>query len=157
MSAVRQYILSVICIAILCGVVQTLFSKGSTGSLVKLITGLMITVTAIGPLLRGYDLSFDVFLDKISADGNWVIAEGERAREQELSKCIKETAETYIMDKAAKMGAAITAEVKLNDETPPVPAAVTLRGGVSPYVKKQLEGYLWTDMGIPEDKQVWIS
>lgn len=157
MDAIRQYILSVICIAILCGLTQSLFSKSSTGALVKLITGLIITITVIGPLLRGRDFSLGVYLDKISFDGSWAVAEGEEAAMQAVSERIKDRTETYILDKAAEMGAAITVDVKLKEGMPPVPAEVTVRGTVSPYVKKQLCGCLRKDLGIPEDKQIWIS
>lgn len=157
MDAIRQYILSVICIAILCGLTQTLFSKSSTGTLVKLITGLMITITVIGPLLRETDFSLGLYLDEISADGQWAVAKGEEAAIQTMSERIKEKTETYILDKAAQMGAAITVDVNLEESMPPAPAEITIKGTVSPYVKKQLTDCLRNDLGIPEDKQIWIS
>lgn len=157
MGSIRQYILSVICIAVLCGLAQALFSKSSTHTLVKLITGLMVTITVIGPLLRQTDFSLGAYLDRISADGSWAVAEGEEAAIQAMSARIKEKTETYILDKAVQMGATITVDVKLEEGMPPTPAEITVKGTVSPYVKKQLSDCLRNDLGIPEDKQIWIS
>ena len=117
----------------------------------------MITITVIGPLLRETDFSLGLYLDEISADGQWAVAKGEEAAIQTMSERIKEKTETYILDKAAQMGAAITVDVNLEESMPPAPAEITIKGTVSPYVKKQLTDCLRNDLGIPEDKQIWIS
>lgn len=156
-TAIRQYILSVICAGFLCGIVQMLFSKSSIETLIKLITGLIITMTVIAPLLQGRDFSLGIYLDQIALDGDHVIAEGERAAAEAVSERIKERTETYVLGKAAELGAVVTVDIELESSTPPVPVKITISGNVSPYVKRQLSTCLQKELGIPEDSQIWIS
>ena len=154
-DAIRQYILSVICVVILCGLAQILFSGSS--SLVKLITGLVVTITVISPLLRNGKLSLDIYFDQITIDSQWAVKEGEEAAMQTTCEFIKEKTETYILDKAAELGAGISVEVSVDEDTPPVPDGVTVKGTVSPYTKKQLIDCISQELGIAEEDQVWIS
>lgn len=157
MEEIRQYILSVISISILCGLAQMFFSGSSTGSVVKLITGLMITITVVGPILQNKNISFITYFENIAVEGDWAVREGEEAAVIATAELIKDRTESYICDKAADMGAVITVDVNLRDGMPPVPSEVTVRGAVSPYVKKQLMSCLQEDLGINEDQQIWIS
>ena len=156
-TAIRQYILSVLCAGILCGIAQTLFPKSSVRAMIKLITGLIITVVVISPILQGGSFSLDLYMDNIAADGDQVIAEGEKAAMQAVSERIKKRGEAYILEKAAQFGAAITVDMELDASIPPVPKGITISGNVSPYAKKQISASLRDDLGIPEDDQIWIS
>jgi len=157
MTEIRQYVLSVIAISLLCGIAQLFFSGSSISPVVKLITGLMITISAVSPILRDMDISFDTYFENITFEQSWAVKKGEEAAANVASEFIKDRTETYICDKAAAMGATIAVEVILTGDTPPVPSEVTVRGHVSPYVKKQLSSFLQKDLGINEDKQTWIS
>lgn len=157
MTEIRQYILSVIVISFLCGLAQLFLNGSNLDSVVKLITGLMITITVVSPFTQDQDLSLNTYFERISAEGKWAVADGQEASMNAAAELIKEKTESYICDKAAEMGAVITVEVMLDENTPPVPSEVTVRGNVSPYIKKQLEYCLQKDLGINEDKQVWIS
>ena len=68
---------------------------------------------------------------------------------------IKTQAQAYILDKAASMGADLTAEVILADSKPCVPSCVILSGAASPYVKRQLTETLAQQLAISEDNVVW--
>lgn len=154
---IRQYILAVITISILSGIAQLLFSGSQHMAVVKLVTGLMVTITVMNPILRKPELSFGVYLEKINVDGQWAVTEGENAAMCVTSELIKERTQTYICDKAAEMGASIAADVKLGDGIPPVPSEIILKGNVSPYVRRQIMGFLQEDLGLTEDKLLWIS
>ena len=53
MEEVRQYILSVICVAILSCLIQTpIAGKGGVATAVKIATGLVLTVTVFTPILN---------------------------------------------------------------------------------------------------------
>ena len=157
MTEIRQYILSVIVISFLCGLAHLFLNGSNLDSVVKLITGLMITITVVSPFTQDQDLSLNTYFETISSEGKWAVADGQEASLNAAAELIKEKTESYICDKAAEMGAVITVEVMLDDGAPPVPSAVTVRGSVSPYIKKQLVYCLQKDLGINEDKQVWIS
>lgn len=156
MDTIRQYILSVICVVIMCGLIQMIFPCGES-SLIKLITGLVVTVAVISPVLTPGNFSLGIYLDQISADGQWAVRDGEQAAIQTASEIIKEASETYILDKAAEFGAEVTVDVRLSEDTPPVPTEITVKGTVSPYIKKQLTAYIQDELGIAEENQIWIS
>lgn len=156
MTEIRQYVLSLIAISLLCGITQLFFSGSSISPVVKLITGLMVTIAAVSPILRDMDISFDSYFENITFEQDWAVKKGEEAAANVAAEFIKNRAETYICDKAAAMGATVTAEVILSDDMPPVPAEVKVKGDVSAYVKKQLISCLQKDLGINEDKQTWI-
>lgn len=157
MDAIRQYILSVICMAIVCGIVQMLFPSGTVASVVKILSGLIVTIAVLSPLLQEKVLQWDLTFESIVSDGEAAVAEGQTAAEDALAQLIKEETQTYILNKASALGADITVEVQLRSEYPNEPASVTVRGAVSPYVKQQLANCLSQELGIAEEDQIWIS
>ena len=52
MSAISQYVLTVICTVILCAVMQMFLPGGSAGTLLKMISGLMVTITVLTPFVE---------------------------------------------------------------------------------------------------------
>ena len=157
MTEIRQYVLSIVAVSLLCGLAQMFFNGGNLDSIMKLITGLTITITVVGPIVLDRDLSLNTYFETISADVNWIVADGQEAAMTATAELIKEKTESYICDKAAEMGATITVEITLNDHVPPLPSEVTVHGNVPPYIKKRLMQCLQKDLGINEDKQVWTS
>lgn len=157
MEEIRQYFLSVIAMSLLCGIAQLFFAGSNLDSIVKLVTGLMITIAVVSPVVRNQDFNLGSYLESISFDGSWVVMEGQEAAQHATSERIKQQTESYICDKAAEIGAVITADVTLDEQEPPMPSQVTVRGTVSPYVKKQLKFYLQKELGIIEENQLWIS
>lgn len=158
MEEIKQYILTIVCVAILCGIIQLSFSgKNSICRAVKLISGLVLTVTVISPLIHMDRLTPASFINSISIDGQWAVAEGKQVAEDRLAVCIKDKAESYILEKANGWGLNILAEVMLSDDTPPIPEQVTITGVVSPYGKRQLMHCIEEELGIAEENQLWIS
>lgn len=158
MDWVRQYILTVVCVSILCGLIQLSFpGKKSASAAIKLITGLVLTVTVISPLMHMDTLHPNFFINTISADGQWAITDGEKVAGKELAACIKDETESYILDKAKEWGLQIRADVTVVDGMLPSPDSVVITGDVSPYGKKQLSQCLTDDLGIVEENQKWIS
>ena len=102
--------------------------------------------------------------DAVASFAQFYDTEGERAAEAGVnmaSDAMQEiiSAETcaYILDKATELGAEISVEVQLTDENLPVPKSVFLEGNISPYGKKQLTGWMETELGIPEEHQIWTG
>ena len=157
MEGLRQYILAVISMAMLGGIVLLLFRSGPYEGTVKLITGLMVTVTVAGPLMKDSDISFSRLLEGVSTDGSAAVSHGEKAAHTATSEYIKESMESYISNKAKEMGAEISVEVKLQDDVLQVPEEVTLIGEISPYLKVRLSETIWSEIGISEENQIWIS
>lgn len=157
MEGVREYLLSVTAGAMLCGILGSLMGdKGSLSGLYRLISGLFLCFVVISPLA---DISFtdlNDFAGDILSQGNGAAREGEEAQEQMLRQIITDETRAYIMDKARSYGAEIQVDLTLSEDSPPIPDGCTIRGNVSPYVRQQLKKILVTDLGIPEEGQIWI-
>ena len=121
----------------------------------KMLTGLFLALTILRPLgdLRMNDLW--QILPDVSADAEQVVAEGQANYRKELSRCIKERVQTYILDKGAQLGLSLSVEVELSDDPIPKPLRVRLRGDVSPYAKGRLQQILQEDLGIRKENQIW--
>ena len=157
MDSIRQYILSVICITIACGVVQQLLAGSQHYGIMRIITGLMVTISVLHPFLNLNDFSFDLCFDQITSDGAWIAEEGERMAADMVADIIRESTAAYISDKASVLGASVNVEVELDNDMVSRPSRVTVIGNLSPYVKKQLSTYIQKELGISEDAQIWIS
>lgn len=155
MGEIRQYLFSVLCIVVICGLVEMLFA-GTARSIMKFITGLMVTIVAMSPILRG-EFLLEADWDRIVIDQQWAVNDGEAAAQNALGAYIKGDTETYILGKASELGAEILVDVELDNASPPIPSAVTVKGTVSPYAKRQLTDCIERDLGIDEDQQRWIS
>lgn len=153
----KGYILSVIAAAIICAVAKSLLpNRTGTGRVVGLICGILMAITVLSPLVQ---VSFDHigdYFDDISLQSAGYIAEGESAARETLSAVIKEQAETYILDKATRMGLDISVEVELDADNHSVPCGVTVTGTVSPYAREVIGSYMEDTLGIAKENQKWI-
>ena len=158
MAALGRYILSVTSAAILFGILQTLpGKKGCSAALVRLIGGLFLAFTVISSVS---DVNLNEVLDPacdFTAQGQAIAAQGHAESNNHLHSIIKEQCQAYILDKAMTYNAQLEVEVKLSRDEIPVPAAVQLRGNVSPYARTVLQQWLQDEMGIPRENQQWIG
>lgn len=158
MEALGRYILSVTAAAVLLGILRTLLDKKSgSGVLLQLIGGLFLTFTVISPITT---INPDALLDgpwELTGQGSAIAAQGQAMAQKELESIIKAQCEAYILDKAQTYQAALEVEVTLNQDEIPAPAAVRLRGSVSPYAKQALQQWLYDEMGISREDQQWVG
>lgn len=156
MDFIRRYLLSVICAAILCGIVNTLIEKkGAHHSIVKLISGLFMAITVISPLVTIHIGDITEYFNDLSAQGSSITADGEASAYNELCSIIKSKTEAYILDKAVSMDLDIEVEVTLNSDNPPLPCAVIIKGSAAPYSKEVLSVYIAKVLGISKEGQQW--
>lgn len=158
MDALRDYILSVIGGALVCGIVMSLVPKGYFSEIGKFLTGLFLTVSLLQPLSE-LDLSSlsARFLQPQDQSGEAIAALGKEASQNLLAARIKQEAEAYILDKAASLDASVTAEVILSGGDIPVPTQITLVGSVDAAAKTRLEQIILQDLGIAKENQLWIQ
>lgn len=157
MEAVRQYVVSVVSAALICGIVTGLMKKGTAQEVVKLICGLFLTFTVIRPITQ-LDLSeFSDFGLSYSQDAARASAMGENLARESLTDIIKAETEAYILDKAAALGISVDVHVIVSDADPPVPVAIRLSGTASPYIRQQLESLIQKDLGIAKENLLWTG
>ena len=156
MDSIREYALSVISISIVCGTVLMFFKDSPYEATVKLLTGLMVTVTVVNPLLRDTDMSIDRFWDEIIIKKESAVTDGTLVAKDAEATYIRNAMETYICNKAEEMGTQISAQIQLRDDDMQTPEKVILNGEVTPYIKSRLTEMIYSDLGIAEERQIWI-
>lgn len=158
MESVREYLVSVTCAAVLCGILCTMVDEKQTGgALVKLLCGIFLSLTLIMPLSRISLAELDLSSWQITREGEEASAEGLEYARQAKSEIIKTKTEAYILDKARQYDLELTVEVEVSDGEIPMPEAVVLRGRISPYARVQLQHLMETELGIPKENQRWME
>ena len=158
MDWIREYLLRLICAALLCGIVNGLLSKkGALGAAVKLITGIFMVITMVSPLLRIRIDNITGYFDGISSDANAAVESGQMDAADALKAIIKSKTEAYILDKAKSYGAEVTVEVRVDGSDLPAPCSVSVSGSISPYGKKQLSSMIADELGIALEDQEWTG
>lgn len=157
MESLRQYLISVAAAAIIGGVVKNLSDEKSTsGTVIRLITGLILVMTVLSPLVSLHLSDLPDLSESIMAEAKAVSSDGEELARQQMETVIMEQLEAYILDKAASHG--VTLEVSFRDfDESMVPRQVILRGKVSPYVKSQMQSEISAELGIAKENQVWTG
>ena len=156
MDDIKKYLLSLICAAVICTVVNTLIGKKSAYSgVVHLISGLFLSFTLISPLVNIKLNDYTEYFRDFSSDAEKAVASGEASATEELRSIIKHQTEAYILDKAVSMDTVLNVEVTLSNDNPPIPCGVTLTGSVSPYSKEALSKFIANSFGIEKEDQIW--
>ena len=156
MESLRRYIFTLICMAILCGLVTEFFSNSPQKKLLKFAAGILMVIVAITPLIGKERIAFNWNLTgDLNMEAQEALRIGQEQADGMLRQIITQQTQAYILDKATSMGAELSVEVALSDTEPPIPEAVVLSGNASPYVRKQLSHIIITDLGISEDKLQW--
>ena len=158
MDRLGQYILSVVSAAVISGILSsTVSSKSTAGGLIRMLCGLFLAFAVIAPLGR---LNYDVlsaFSDTYFDEGVTASAQGEKLARESVAEIIKQETEAYILDKAAAMQVQISVEVTVSQGDSPIPEQVTVVGTLTLREKRLLQEMIETELGIPEERQQWIS
>ena len=155
MSGFREYLFQIITAAVLVSILSSFFhKKGSVGSVMSVICGLALAISAFKPLLniRMTDFSYS-FYDKSGVEA--AVAGGEEQADRVYRQYIQKNTEAYILNKAEELGAELTVTVALSQDPAAKPERITLSGAVSPYGKNVLKKYIFENIGIDEEHQIW--
>lgn len=155
MEALRQYVISVVAAAMICGIVTGLFPAGTGKQVVKLICGLFLAYTVLSPVSRMDFSELTNFSLRCMDDAEEAAAVGENLTRNSMADIIKAESEAYILDKAADLHANLTVEVTVSEEN--LPASVIISGEASPYARRQLQTIIESDLGISKENQQWTG
>lgn len=156
MSKISQYLLSIICTALLLSIANNLLdAKGALGAAIKLLTGLVLTSVIIAPWS---DIRLDtlqsIFTD-MQVHASTVVQEGNNIAQFEISALIKERTEAYILDKARSLGLDVAAEVMYDESMPQSIHTVRIVGDASPYARQRLKQTICDDLAVAEENIIW--
>lgn len=151
----REYVISVVGSCMLCGILCAFVTDSKKKDLLRLVCGIIITMTVAAPLTRR-DISwqFPEELLEIADDGE-ILAAGEALAREEASRRIIAGCEAYILDKAELTDSGIQVEITLDDRQ--LPAFAEIRGDCSGETRRQLEALLESDLGITKENQRWTG
>lgn len=141
--------------ALICGVVCSLAGESALKGIVRMVCGIVLTVTAIRPLVGFSFPDFGGLMETYLDRGMEAAAMGENWAVEERLELIKLGLETYILDKAAALDADLDVCVFLDEEGNP--RSAELYGIVSPSVRRELEAIIATDLGIAREDQKWTG
>jgi len=158
MSDFKQYIITVSAVAIVGCIAITICDKKTTSSaMIKLIVGVLVTLTVFKPLIDIKISDISGYLSSVNTLSADCIQSGSLWADSETAAIIKERSEAYILDKASSMGVQIEVEVSVLNQTPFQPETVTITGSVPPYARTQLSDNIETDIGISKENQIWTK
>ena len=155
-QAVREYLLSLVCVSRLTALVLTLVPKGGVRRSAAIACALLLAITALRPL-GGFDTeSIASALSRARMEAESART-GVEVRNRELvSAIIKQNSEAYILDKASQLGLDVEAEVEVTaDGSYPYPSAVTLTGSAPDALRRELTRYIEDNLAIAEERQTW--
>ncbi|MBR5570140.1 MAG: hypothetical protein IKW10_04515 [Oscillospiraceae bacterium] len=156
MDGIGGYVIGIICAAIVCAVInQWSEKKGTHGAILKILTGVFMTITLVSPLLDFDMTGIDSRFSWITADAESAVQNGQILAKDSMAEIIKTQCEAYILDKAAFWELNLSVEVTLSESDPPIPNGVELTGNVSPYAKNQMTNWIVEELGISKEHQVW--
>lgn len=155
MDSLRQYVVSVVCAALIFSLLSGLTSKGHTKDLVRFLCGLFLTITVIQPISRLDINSLIEFSVPYTMEAEEAALTGEIMAGNTVTDIIKAESEAYILDKAKQLHAELEINVTLSDEQ--IPVSAEINGQISPYAREKMETILETDLGITKENQIWTG
>lgn len=159
MNGLKAYLLRLTAAAILCSVVQRISTDKKSGQAVRLATGILMLITAFAPVAQ-----IDVYdaVQSVVRNGyaTGIVTQDFTTTQNMLyGSLISESARTYILDKANELGlkAEVNVTVKESVGSYPTPYSAEIRASPSASQKASLSSVITDELGIPEERQLWIS
>ena len=152
MEAFGRYLLQIVAVAILCGILGSLCEKSSNMPVIRLILGTVMVISVLQPVLK---LSIqDITMDyhEMAIMGNGYVTEGQDQAKAAAAVIISDRINAYIENKAAQLGAEVSASIYMKDG---IPESVTIAGDIPPYVRSQLSAWIASEIGIVKEEQRW--
>lgn len=152
----RDYLIRLTAASVLAALIRRSAPDSGGGKAARFGAGLLVLITALSPLgnldvpaavagivQRGYG---DV-LTTVPVD---------RGANTLMEELIRDTSESYILDKAQTMGVELVVQVQTEQSSGyPIPWAVVLEGKWSQESRALLSRWIEDSMGIPGERQEW--
>lgn len=156
MTLIRTWLLSVTVSAMVIAAAEALMPEGSVKRVGKLTGGLILILGLLQPLTHlNYDDLYDLVEGLPSARQEKIMEESGEA----LKTGIEQELASYIVDKAAQLGAACGAAVtcRTGEDGVPVPEGVRITGSLTERQKEALSACIEQELGIPRAAQGFVE
>lgn len=158
MEGLKAYLLTMISGAMLIGIINRFVDKSrSSGAILQIAGSMFLLLTLVRPLVQ-LDFSKLGEIPENMLINSAQIAEGGVSMAESLqSQSISQQLNAYVLKKAAELGLELSVDIQLGAAPAFLPESATICGNASPYAKSLLQRILADDLGIPKEKQTWIS
>ena len=156
MSALRGYLLGVVCTAMLCSAVLTVIPKGNVRRTACYVCGLLLLLATLRPLAHFDAESVSCALARVQMEQEAAVTGVEVKNRELVLRIISEKTSAYILDKAESLGLSLSVSVQAEDDGGgPRLASVFLTGSAEESAKNRLTEYIEDTFGIPKERQIW--
>lgn len=154
MKAVSGYLLSIVCASVICAIVSSFVKeRKQINTMVKLLSGIFLSITVISPL-KGIALpNIADELDVVERNAQDISTDAQSQATDEIKSIIKKRLEAYILEKADRLEVTLQTDITLDDSL--LPERIILTGNVTPYEKQQIQKIIAEDIGIAKEDQIW--
>ena len=150
-----QYVVSLTSVALISGILLSLVREGPTHTFLRLLTGILMIITALPPLTDVTVPDLMQFASDYIQEGNEATEQGTLMAKEECIFRIKEALEEYICNKASDLGGDISASVCLDESGNP--ESVQLTGSTDSKMRQELQIFITKELGIRKENQEWIG
>ena len=140
MEAVRQYTLSLICAAVIVGILLDLSDKTGFQKQLRLVCGIFFAFILLRPLISLRFPDMTQFWGSYLTRAEEAASQGENIRIRSQAMLIRQETEAYILKEARAIGADVD----------------VLVGSFDASSEEQLGKLLADEVGIPKEHQTWI-
>jgi len=150
MTFFRDWILGITAAALAIALAQALTPAGTVKKVGSLLGGMVLLLAALRPVL-----ALDVDTLAVAAANYAPSAAADESGREALKSLIAEKTAAYIVDKGARLGASVTAQVELaqDDSGWPVPYRARIAGTWSAQQRRALEQAVSRELDIPPQRQ----
>lgn len=157
MELVRTWILGITVSAMVLAAADTLMPEGAVKKAGRFTGGLVLILCVLQPLVKLDYEDLYAMAESLPASAICTDQLEEEANEP-MKAIIEEELATYIVDKAAQLGASCSAAVTCRTEEQsrvPVPNKAVITGSLTPAQKKELSDALERELGIAPERQIY--
>ena len=159
MEGLRTWLLSLMFAAVLCAMARALMPAGPVKRAGSLICGLVMLTAVLAPAARLSPGAAEAWMAQLSAGQTQREEELRQSLNEGMKRIIEQEFAAYIVDKAAQMGAACTAQVtcQLGKDGVFLPQSAAVQGSFTPQQQEDLARILEEELAIPRARQSFLT
>lgn len=157
MDNIKSYLLCVVGTALICAVCRKIMdSVGTNQSLVRLVTGIVLSVAMLSPVFSFRTGSLQGIWESYYKEARECADYGVSLSRNELSQRINQECVEYVLKEAQKLDVDAKVEVTLSKEDIPAPESVRIQASASPFARTALIQTVSEAFGLDKEKIQWI-
>lgn len=155
MKEIGEFAFRVICCAFIGSILNCIIQDTKLREIIKFISALLLTLTILEPITSlDYSEILDLEVSYVD-DAVYYQNTGITQTKKILNQRIQDEIEAYILTEAHQIGADLTVEITIGEDS--LPQKVFLHGKITPSAKLHLEHFLESTLAIAKENQIWTG